>query len=174
VFLAKRISQVTVRSGCEFFPHKCLDLLSEHLVDHFRMPANESGGKGNFWYSFDYGLVHFITIDTETDLPQGIQSPLEYGGFDGGANSGPFGYPNQQMQWLEKDLANVDRNKTPWIVVGLHRPWYIDATTNVSGTVCTQCQKAFEPVMVKYGVDLYMQGHVHVSRRICLCVIHGR
>ncbi|CAF3496644.1 unnamed protein product [Fusarium graminearum] len=33
----------------------------------FHMAGEKSGGVGNFWHSFDYGLVHFISIDTETD-----------------------------------------------------------------------------------------------------------
>ncbi|KAM6493394.1 hypothetical protein JOM56_011528 [Amanita muscaria] len=28
------------------------------------MPSAESGGLGNFWYSFDHGMVHYIQIDT--------------------------------------------------------------------------------------------------------------
>lgn len=133
-------------------------------ISHFRMPSDESGGNGNFWYSWDYGMVHFITIDSETDLLVGLQSPDEVGGYGAGANSGPFGAPNQQIQWLEYDLASVDRKKTPWIVVGFHRPWYI-AASNDSSSVCLDCQKAFEPLFVKYGVDLYMSGHVHLYER---------
>ncbi|KIJ60135.1 hypothetical protein HYDPIDRAFT_99288 [Hydnomerulius pinastri MD-312] len=134
-------------------------------INHFRMPSDVSGGNGNFWYSFDHGLAHFIALDTETDLPEGLQSPDEYGGSDAGADSGPFGYPDQQLDWFEKDLASVDRTKTPWIVVGLHRPWYIASTKNSSSNVCLACQTAFEPLMVKYGVDLYMQGHIHAYER---------
>ncbi|KAL4064768.1 Metallo-dependent phosphatase-like protein [Scleroderma yunnanense] len=130
-------------------------------INHFRMPSDESGGNGNFWYSFDYGLAHFITLDSETDLPVGLQAPDEPGGSDD-EDSGPFGYPNEQYEWLEKDLASVDRNKTPWVIVGLHRPWYIA----IDGSdVCVACQQAFEPLFIKYGVDLYMQGHVHVYER---------
>ena len=33
----------------------------------FRMPGTETGGVGNMWYSFDYGLAHFIALDGETD-----------------------------------------------------------------------------------------------------------
>ena len=33
------------------------------------MAGEKSGGVGNFWYSFDYGLTHFISIDGETDFP---------------------------------------------------------------------------------------------------------
>ena len=28
-------------------------------------------------------------------------------------------------QWLEADLAGVDRCCTPWLVVGMHRPMYV-------------------------------------------------
>lgn len=35
----------------------------------FRMPYEESGGNSNMWYSFNYGNVHFVSINTETDLP---------------------------------------------------------------------------------------------------------
>lgn len=129
------------------------------------MPSKESGGLSNFWYSFDYGLAHFIVLDTETDLPTGLQSPDEVGGSDAGANSGPFGYPNQQYDWFENDLASLDRDKTPWVIVGLHRPWYV-GSKNTSSNICLTCQQAFEPLMIKYGVDLYMQGHIHVSCRL--------
>lgn len=32
----------------------------------FRMPSPESNGTLNMWHSFNYGPVHFISIDTET------------------------------------------------------------------------------------------------------------
>ena len=31
---------------------------------------------------------------------------------------------SRQYTWLENDLKKVDRNKTPWIVLGGHRPMY--------------------------------------------------
>ncbi|KAF8121669.1 Metallo-dependent phosphatase-like protein [Boletus edulis] len=135
-------------------------------INRFRMPSEESGGVGNFWYCFDHGLAHFIVFNTETDsVPVGLVSPDGVGGIDAGANNGPFGYPNEQYDWFEKDLASVDRDKTPWIVVGLHRPWYIGIQNDSSADVCLRCQQAFEPLMIKYGVDLYMQGHVHAYER---------
>ncbi len=44
--------------------------------NRFRMPGNESGGVGNFWYSFDYGNAHFISIDGETDFPYSPEYPF--------------------------------------------------------------------------------------------------
>jgi len=31
---------------------------------------------------------------------------------------------SRQYKWLENDLKNVDREKTPWVVLGGHRPMY--------------------------------------------------
>lgn len=36
--------------------------------NHFRMPSEQSGGVENFWYSWDYGMVHFVQFNTETDV----------------------------------------------------------------------------------------------------------
>jgi acid phosphatase type 7 len=110
-----------------------------------------------FWYSFEYGMVHIVMIDTETDFPDAPD------GTDGSANlnGGPFGAPNQQIDFLEADLASVDRTVTPWLIVAGHRPWY----STGSGNICTPCQDAFEAILYKYGVDIGVFGHVHNSQR---------
>ena len=74
-------------------------------INHFRMPSDVSGGVGNFWYSWDYGMVHFVQFNTETDFPDAPE----------GVYSGPFGGPGQQLAWLEADLAAVNRTVTPWV-----------------------------------------------------------
>ncbi|KAF8621469.1 hypothetical protein AX15_007763 [Amanita polypyramis BW_CC] len=87
-------------------------------INHFRMPSGESKGTGNFWYSFDHGMVHYVQVDTETDLGHGLVAPDEPGGA-GGEDSGPFGsHRDTQLNWLQADLASVDRKKTPWLIVG--------------------------------------------------------
>ena len=139
------------------------------------MPSSESGGLENFWYSFDHGMVHFVQIDTETDLGHGIIGPDEPEG--GAEDSGPFGLANQQINWLTKDLQTVDRKKTPWVIVGQffpfnacrsfftccvlagHRPSY------VSSANCPQCVEAFETTLNEFSVDLVLAGHVHVYER---------
>ncbi|GLB12563.1 hypothetical protein AtubIFM57258_010247 [Aspergillus tubingensis] len=110
-----------------------------------------------FWYSFEYGMVHVTMIDTETDFKDAPD------GTDGSADldTGPFGFKNEQLEFLEADLASVDRTVTPWVVVAGHRPWY---TTGV-GNACDVCQEAFENIFYKYGVDLGVFGHVHNSQR---------
>ena len=91
-------------------------------INHFRMPGPQSGGQDNFWYSFDHGMVHYVQLDTETDLGHGLVSPDQPGGPEG-EDSGPFSQRmNAQTDWLAKDLASVDRSKTPWIIVGTDLP----------------------------------------------------
>ena len=111
-----------------------------------------------FWYSFEYGMVHVVMFDTETDFADAPDAP----GGSAGLDSGPFGTPNQQLEFLEADLASVDRAVTPWLVVGGHRPWY---STGGSSNICSSCQTAFEDLLYKYGVDLAIFGHVHNSQR---------
>ena len=35
-----------------------------------------------------------------------------------------FGSDSLQMQWLQADLAKVDREQTPWLIAMWHTPWY--------------------------------------------------
>ena len=66
-------------------------------------------------------MVHFVQFDTETDLGQGIIGPEEPEGSEGNPdeNSGPFWLLDQQINWLKKDLAGVNRKKTRWIIVSV-------------------------------------------------------
>ncbi|KAI0399277.1 Metallo-dependent phosphatase-like protein [Xylaria palmicola] len=110
-----------------------------------------------FWYSFEYGMLHLVMLDTETDFDKAPSGP----GGSAGLNGGPFGAAaGQQLAFLEADLAAVDRAVTPWVVVAGHRPWY-----STGSSACGPCQAAFEPLLYRYGVDLAVFGHVHNSQR---------
>lgn len=121
--------------------------------NRFKMPSEESGGALNMHYSFNYGNVHFISIDTETgypDAPEGKRMVLKSGGFA------------DQLTWLENDLiqANKDRDIRPWIFMAGHRPIYFGTKVH------KELQSAIEGLMFKYGVDLYLYGHVHNYQRL--------
>lgn len=145
----------------------------------FRMPGDETKGASNFWYSFDYGLAHFITLDGETDFPYSPEWPFVRDDPSGlpeenktfVTDSGPFGAINgdwrdneayEQWNWLQADLAAVDRTKTPWIFVMSHRPMYSSQTASYQRNV----RDAFQPLLLKYGVDAYFSGHIHWYERL--------
>jgi len=58
--------------------------------DVFNLPGNEK------WYSYDWGRVHFVALDTEADY-------------------------TTQMTWLDQDLA---ANQLPWKIIYMHKPPY--------------------------------------------------
>jgi Calcineurin-like phosphoesterase len=107
--------------------------------NRFHMAGEKSGGVGNFWYSYDYGMTHFISIDGETDFPYSPEWPFVRDDATGlpteketyVTDSGPFGTIDgnqwkdlaayEQYKWLINDLKNIDRCKTPWVVAMSHR-----------------------------------------------------
>ena len=72
----------------------------------------DSGSNSAFYYSFDFGLVHYVAIDTEIYL------------FDSNTrrSKAPFEAADQ-IQWLDQDLAraNANRESVPWIIVFGHK-----------------------------------------------------
>ena len=137
------------------------------------MPGDETGGVGNFWYSFDYGLAHFVSIDGETDYAYSPEYPFvrDLTGSETHPtedqtypnDSGPFGQIDgswtdnqayQQYQWLANDLASVSRTKTPWVIAMSHRPMYSSSTASYE----TEIRSAFQGLMLEYGVDAYLSG----------------
>jgi hypothetical protein len=146
------------------------------------MPGAESGGVGNFWYSFDYGLAHFIAINGETDYAYSPEWPFlrdikgdevlpkENETFI--TDSGPFGTIDnnnwkdnkayEQYQWLQKDLASVNRTETPWVIAMSHRPMYSSEVSSYQANV----RNAFEPLLLQYNVDAYLSGHIHWYERL--------
>jgi Calcineurin-like phosphoesterase len=137
------------------------------------MPGAETGGVGNFWYSFDYGLAHFVSIDGETDFANSPEwSFAEDVSGDESlptksetyiTDSGPFGAIDgsvkdtksyAQYKWLKRDLESVDRKKTPWVVVMSHRPMYSTAYSSYQKDLRT----AFEGLLLENGVDAYLSG----------------
>ena len=63
----------------------------------------------------DYGMVHFVMFDTETDLGKGLIGPEEFGGRQL-LNNGLFGTENQQISFLNADLLTA---KSPVCICAL-------------------------------------------------------
>lgn len=45
---------------------------------------------------------------------------------------------SRQYLWLENDLKKIDRKKTPWVIIGGHRPMY-DSQDQLGKYVFTFC-----------------------------------
>lgn len=108
----------------------------------FTMPAN---GNGVFWYSFDYASVHTIVLSSEHDLSS----------------------ESRQYAWLLNDLANVNRTKTPWVIVESHRPFYEGEAIWAQNSVGIGMRFEAEDLLRDYEVDLVLAGHYHAYHRTC-------
>ena len=125
--------------------------------ERWHMPSKESEGSKDtsMWYSFNYGPVHFISINCETDWPGAEEEFYDDSGIKY-LKAGGFGVEGEFMKWLEADLAKADSERKdggrPWIVVGGHRPY--NTAFPLAGDLFT-----------KYNVDLYFAGHSHSYSR---------
>jgi len=120
------------------------------LTSRFHMPSPSVPAVADeTWWSIDFGPVHFTVISTEHD----------------------FNQSSAQYTWFQKDLASVDRKKTPFLILAGHRPMYIDSTNNDPQggdlPVGQQLIDALEPLMQKYQVDAAFWGHHHSYQRTC-------
>ncbi|KAK4573913.1 hypothetical protein RGQ29_031741 [Quercus rubra] len=107
----------------------------------FAFPSEESGSSSTFYYSFDAGGIHFIMLGAYI----------------------AYNKSEDQYKWLERDLANVDRSKTPWLVATWHPPWYSSYKAHYREVECMRV--AMEELLYSYGVDIVFNGHVHAYER---------
>jgi hypothetical protein len=86
----------------------------ESVAYHTRYPTPyaAAGSASPLWWSLDVGPAHIIGLSSYAP----VTAPGARGMFDGA--------DAPQRAWLLKDLANVDRARTPWIIVMFHVPWW--------------------------------------------------
>lgn len=98
------------------------------------------------YYSFDYGDVHFVSLDA-TDFVKDDTYPNSMGEMTPG---------HEQFDFLVRDL----RDAAPkWKIVYFHYPPY------VSGGYQVEAMRQLCPVMEQYGVDLVFNSHTITYER---------
>jgi hypothetical protein len=103
---------------------------------------------GSSYYSFSVGLLHVVMLNNYNT----------HGAFLD-VNTDP------QRLFLEGDLAKVDRNKTPFVIVCMHNPIYNSNMGHHHEPTTKMLQKWAEPIFIQYGVDAVFAGHVHAYER---------
>ncbi len=98
------------------------------------------------YYSFDYGNIHFVTIDSnEGSL---LASVVDLNDSD----------DCNMLDWLEDDLA---ASKADWKIAFFHHPPYSSSTRGATGMVTANVV----PILEAGGVDLVLVGHDHHYER---------
>lgn len=116
----------------------------------FDLPENgEAGGVPSgteHYYSFDYGDVHFIMLDSQ----------------DSSTRPGSV-----MLNWLQRDLAH---NQRKWVIAAFHHPPYTKGShdsDNIydSGGRMVAMREHVLPILEAGSVDLVLSGHSHVYER---------
>ena len=97
----------------------------------------------NFYFTLETNLVQWIFISTEHNYTKG----------------------SSQRLFLENALEQYRQKwqfkQRPWLIVVGHRPMY----TSDKGANAGRLQEELEPLVVQYGVDLAVWGHMHCYER---------
>jgi hypothetical protein len=125
------------------------DSQGECAIPYYNLMHPPQKNPFKYWYSTDMGPAHFVQLSTEQIMAPG----------------------SEQYLFLEQDLMSVDRSVTPWIIVGWHRPQYLNQPgfSNVTGdsVVAQKLIEQVEPLFAEYGVDVVFSGHIHRYTRSC-------
>lgn len=107
-------------------------------------------GNGNFYWSFDYGPVHFVVLDVSEDAA----TEVNYNGFDG-YNKRHVSYTDQ-TEWLDEDLSKSDKF---WKIVLVHSPGWSAQVGNHDNN--DYIQNVLNKIFQKHGVTWVLSGHIH-------------
>ncbi|HYO51640.1 metallophosphoesterase family protein [Archangium sp.] len=134
--LLSQVPSVATPGNHEYVTHQ-----AQPYFDNLYLPTSPSGGES--YYSFDWGHVHFVSLDSNC---AGGQAPAYRCTLAA------------QKKWMEQDLAASD---APWKVVFFHHPPWSSGEHGSSSLM----RREFTPLFEKYGVDLVLTGHDHHYER---------
>ena len=152
-----------------------------HRFNGMPMPASHTippeagtnvGGKpNNWWYSFNIGGAHFISLNSGVVIdPVAVTAASRY------KWDYPVSVQRKQYAWLEADLraAHANRSLAPWVFVFAHYPMYCSSDAADCHTQAEQMRNgipaahelAWEPLLQNYSVDMFVAAHMHNYERM--------
>lgn len=122
--------------------------MPEAYLHLFSLPPNGDVERQNQFYSFDYGAVHFIVLNTQFDEMEQFQPGLFAA----------------EKEWFVNDLAQTRKK---WKVVLMHKDVLTYENTRRSDRKAgiSDIGKEWMPLFDKYGIDAVLTGHLHTYRR---------
>jgi uncharacterized protein (TIGR03437 family) len=113
--------------------------LAVHSLPADDVPAADRGR----YYSFDWGNVHFVSLDTNRPFAEAVAGEGE------------------MLKWLERDLQ---KSRAFWRVVYFHHPPYASGPHETEPPL-TLVRENIVPILDRYGVNLVFNGHEHSYQR---------
>ena len=133
-----------------------INLGADPYFNIINVPINgEAGGLASgteSYYSYDYGNVHFVSLNSEDYSIDWFSLSLEHS--------------PAMLTWLENDLA-ANTNKE-WVIAYLHQPAYSEGTHSQESFYELGMEAVRDhilPILENHGVDLVLHGHSHDYER---------
>jgi acid phosphatase type 7 len=130
-----------------------------------QLPAYMGLPKGNFYYSFDHGPVHFIVLDAGEDK---TDTHKEYNGLVDFSH-----YRREQGEWLKAHVREDSFRRAKYRIVICHMPFpskqAADPSRHSEQNVFVGMAEAYEqfgPTLETAGIDLMLSGHTHAAALI--------
>ena len=114
------------------------------FIDRFLLPGTGPAGYEDGCFSFDYGCVHFVVLDSnlmyDTEETQN------------GLLSG----------WIRDDLAKTGH---PAAFVVMHHPMYTAGFSQDNDRRAKSMRDGFQSLLYRHGIDMILCGHEHLYCR---------
>ena len=143
-----RIPAATVLGNHETYTMDWKVRVPQAYLHYFQLPEGTPESYKNQFYSFDYGDVHYVVLNTQ------MREMEEF-------------YPNllqDQLAWFKTDM---EKSKKKWNVVLMHKDvlrygFLTRKTPREEGF--SEEGKTFMPLFDKYKVDVVLTAHLHTYR----------
>lgn len=123
----------------DYYQEEAAPLLDSCVVPDDNVRAEDI----NRYYSFDWGPVHFVAIDSNTPLAACANGE------------------EAMLRWLERDLSQTRKF---WRIAYMHHPPYPSGAHEFE-IEAERVRKYLVPIFEKYGVQLVLSGHEHSYQR---------
>lgn len=123
-------------------------------LNYFAVPPNGNEVFNRRYYSYDFGDVHYVVLDTQ----------LYESNHEDNHNTHHPDLYDVQVQWLRQDLA---ANTKKWTVVLMHRDpfqYAIDRPDASRDVGFNEEGVLFMPIFDEFNVDLVLSAHLHSYR----------
>ncbi len=137
--LMRRAPFYPVAGNHDYLTNNAAGLLAGHALPTEGVPES---GRGRY-YSFDWGNVHFVAIDTNLPFSEAVRG------------AGPM------LDWLEQDLA---RTRQFWRVAYFHHSPYASGF-HQNDAIRPDLRSRLIPVLERYNVQVVFHGHEHSYQR---------
>lgn len=122
--------------------------LPEAYLNYFKTPRNGSKDFERYYYSFDYGDVHYIVLCTQQK---------EIGEFKDGLVA-------EQLAWIRRDLK---AHRKRWNIVLMHKDvlqYRINGRPERTEGIDEDNGRVWMPVFDELGIDIVFSAHLHTYR----------